>query len=300
MKEFKINENDAGQRLNKFIEKTFLNIPNSLIYKSIRKKNIKINNKKSFFNYILNFGDIVNVYGLDDYFKKKVFDLNINKKLDIIFEDDNILILNKGSGVKTQPDSKRKDSLIDLVIQYLIEKKKYIPEKENSFIPAFCTRLDFNTRGLIIAAKNAKSLRCLNELTRKGKIKKEYECVVEGVMKKNHDRLIGYWSKNFNKNKVIITSKKRENSKKVITEYFLLKQFKNSAKLKVLIKLGKSQQIRAHMKQIGHPIIGDFKYGSSVNKNLQLICRKIAFDSKNSVLSYLDNKEIVLKNNLIT
>ena len=299
MKKFIINENDAGQRLDKFIKKAFLNIPNSLIYKFIRKKKIKTNNKRSYFDYILKLDDLVTVYGLDDFFTKKKFDVDSSKKLklDVVFEDKNILILNKPSGVKTQPNSNKKDSLIDLVVRYLIEKKEYFPEKENSFVPAFCTRLDFNTKGLIIAGKNAKTLRCLGELTKKGKIKKTYKCFVEGVMEKKNDVLMGYWSKDFKQNKVIITEKRREFSKKVVTEYFVLKQFENIAKLQVLIKSGKSHQIRAHMKQIGHPIVGDVKYGSKIKKELQLTCCEIEFESENSILSYLNNKKIILNKN---
>ena len=299
MKSFKIGENDQGQRLNKFIKKAFLNVPNSLIYKSIRKKNIKINKKALKADYILNFGDIVEVYGLDEFFVKKEqkanFKNNCFEKLDIVFEDENILVLNKKREIMSQPNSKQKNSLIDFVVGYLIKKKEYFPEKENSFTPAFCTRLDTNTKGLIVAGKNAKALRSLNKLTRNGQIKKTYICKVEGIMQKQHEILVGFWTKDFKKNKATITKDKREFSKKVITEYFVLNQNKKTATLKVVLHTGKSHQIRAHMKQINHPIVGDFKYGSRTKAKLQLICCSLQFDCNEGFLKYLNKKKITLK-----
>lgn len=302
MKRFKVNENDEGQRLNRFIEKVFLKVPKSLIYKLIRKKEIKVNFKRSTFDYILKKDDVVEVFGLDEFFKKtsrnicQNTDENLSKKfkLDVIFEDENILVVNKQRGIKTQPNSKKKDSLIDLVIEYLSQKKDYEAEKQNSFTPAFCTRLDMNTKGLVVAGKNAKALRTLNELTAKGRILKTYFCSVEGVMEKKSETLVGFWTKDFRKNIVKITKNKRQNSKKVITKYFVVKQFFKTANLKILLLTGRSHQIRAHMQSIGHPIVGDFKYGSSFKKKLQLICCGLEFDSKNSFLDYLNGKKITL------
>lgn len=299
MQKFNVNENDAGQRLNKFIEKCYFNAPKSLIFRLIRTKNIKVNKKRTIASYILKEGDLVLVYGLDDFFKKKE---NLkceglpNFKLNIVFEDENILILNKERGIKTQPNSKVKNSLIDIVLSYLTKKEEFNPLKENSFTPAFCTRLDFNTSGLVVAGKNAKALRCLNKLTAEGKIKKTYYCNVEGVMEKPREILVGFWSKDCNKNKVLITNFKRENSKKVITEYFVLKQNKKTAFLKVVLHTGKSHQIRAHLSLIKHPIVGDFKYGSKIKKDLQLICAELQIFSENTYLNYLNNKKISIKN----
>ena len=161
MKIFKINENDEGQRLNKFIEKVFNCLPKSLMYKFIRKKNIKLNKKKVLPSYILKKGDVVSVFGLNSFLKENkniVFKNLENFKLDVVFEDENILVINKQEGIMSQPNSKTKNSLIDYVLKYLIEKKEYVAENENSFTPAFCTRLDTNTKGLIIAGKNAKAV----------------------------------------------------------------------------------------------------------------------------------------------
>ena len=297
MKEFKINENDEGQRLSRFIERMFKNINRSLIYKSIRQKNIKVNGKKSFHDYILKKEDLVSVYRLDCFFKEEEKKLNLisNEKLDIVFEDENILIINKQGGIKTQPDSNRRDSLIDIVISYLVEKKEYDIEKENSFRPAFCTRLDTNTKGLVVAGKNKKALRTLNQLTAERKIK-IYDCVVEGRFTEKREVLVGFWSKDLNKNIVKITKEKREFSKKVITEYLVLKQFLNTARLKVFLHTGRSHQIRAHMQSINHPIVGDLKYGSRFKKDLKLICSSLEFNTKGTYLDYLDTKKITLKN----
>ena len=298
MKIFKINENDEGQRLNKFIEKVFNCLPKSLIYKFIRKKNIKLNGKKVLLSNILKKGDVVSVFGLDSFFKENkssVFKNLQNFKLDVIFEDENILVINKKEGIMSQPNSKIKNSLIDYVLKYLIEKKEYVVENENSFTPAFCTRLDTNTKGLIIAGKNAKAVRSLNELNRMLKIKKTYYCIVEGIVEKNKKTLKGFWRKDFKKNKVEISPNFEKFSKEVVTKFYVLKRFSNKTALKVVISGGKSHQIRAHMKTIGHPIVGDLKYGSKIKEQLKLVCCGLQFNSKNTYLDYLDGKEIILK-----
>lgn len=302
MKKFIINENDEGQRLSRFIEKMFIKMPKSLIYKSIRKKNVKVNSKKSIHNYILKKGDIVEVYFLDSFFEEKKEDLFSNLKkfrLNIIYEDENILVVNKERGIKTQPNSSRKDSLIDFVIKYLSEKKEYVVEKENSFKPAFCTRLDTNTKGLVVAGKNRKSLTTLNELIKNGNIKKTYLCIVEGKMQKKREVLVGYWNKDRLKNKVKISENKSMFSKKVITEYLVVEQFLETAKLKVFLHTGKSHQIRAHLASINHPIVGDFKYGSRFKENLKLLCYSLEFKTKGTFLEYLDSKKITLKDEIL-
>ncbi len=298
MKNFKVNVNDAGQRLNKFIEKVFYCVPKSLMYKFIRKKNIKINGKKILPSYILKEGDVVSVFGLDSFFKEnknRAFKDLQNVKLDVVFEDKNIIVINKKEGIMSQPNSKTKNSLIDYVLKYLIDKKEYVAENENSFTPAFCTRLDTNTKGLIIAGKNSKALRSLNDLNKRLKIEKTYYCIVEGVVGKNSGTLKGFWKKDSKKNKVKISSKFEEFSKEVVTNFFVLKRFSNKTALKIVIFGGKSHQIRAHMKTIGHPIIGDLKYGSKFKEQLHLVCCGLKFNSKNSYLDYLDGKKIVLK-----
>ncbi len=297
MKTFNINENDAGQRLNKFIEKTYFSMPLSLMYKNIRKKNIKVNRKSSKPQYILKLGDIVSVYGLDEFFKAKHYTVNAKDgfSLNIVYEDKNILVVYKGKGVKSHPNSSLKDSLIDNIIKYLIFKGEYIPENENSFVPSLCGRLDVNTSGLIMAGKNANALRSLNELNRQGRIKKTYICTVEGILTKNREVLVGYWNKDTAKNKAFITSKAYSTSKKVITEYILLKQLKNKAVVKVLLHTGRSHQIRAQMAKIGHPIVGDFKYGSKYKVPQKLSCVELEFESKNSFFEYLNGKKIALK-----
>ena len=302
MKKFIINENDEGQRLSRFIEKMFIKMPKSLIYKSIRKKNVKVNSKKSIHNYILKKGDIVEVYFLDSFFEEKKEDLFSNLKkfrLNIIYEDENLLVVNKERGIKTQPNSSRKDSLIDFVIKYLSEKKEYVVEKENSFKPAFCTRLDTNTKGLVVAGKNRKSLTTLNELIKNGNIKKTYLCIVEGKMQKKREVLVGDWNKDRLKNKVKISENKSMFSKKVITEYLVVEQFLETAKLKVFLHTGKSHQIRAHLASINHPIVGDFKYGSRFKENLKLLCYSLEFKTKGTFLEYLDSKKITLKDEIL-
>ena len=299
MKTFNINENDAGQRLNKFIEKTYFNVPLSLMYKNIRKQNVKVNHKPSKPQYILKIGDVVSVYGLDEFFKAKYYNFSEKKgvPLNIAYEDSNIIVVYKCKGIKSHPNSSLKDSLIDNIIKYLIFKGEYVPENENSFAPSLCGRLDVNTSGLIMAGKNANALRSLNELNRQGRIKKIYICTVEGILTKNREVLVGYWSKDTAKNKALIKSKVYDSAKKVITEYILLKQLENKAVVKVLLHTGKSHQIRAQMAQIGHPIVGDIKYGSKYKTPQKLSCIGLEFYSKGSFLEYLDGKKITLKTN---
>ncbi len=302
MKKFIINENDEGQRLSRFIEKMFCKIPKSLVYKSIRKKNVKVNSKKSVHDYILKKEDVVEVYFLDSFFEEKKedsFSILKNFRLDIVYEDENILVVNKERGIKTQPNSRKKDSLIDLVIEYLTEKKEYVAEKENSFRPAFCTRLDTNTKGLVVAGKNRKALIILNELIKNGNIKKTYLCLVEGKMQKKREILVGYWNKDHFKNKVKISKNKSMFSKKVITEYLVVKEFLKTTKLKVFLHTGKSHQIRAHLAFINHPIVGDFKYGSRVKEDLKLLCYSLEFNTKGTYLEYLDSKKITLKDEIL-
>ncbi len=297
MKSYVISENDSGQRLNRFIEKIAPNLPKSICYKAIRKKNIKINKKRCEAKDILATGDVVDIYLSDDFFIKKTKDASVSiskGKLNIVYEDINIIVINKPIGLKSQPDILGEDSLVGRLINYMIETKKYDFENENTFKPALCNRLDTNTNGLVIAAKNAAVLRDINKLIRDGNIEKKYSCVVQGRPSKYSDILTGWWSKDGKSNKVRITPFKRDNAKKVITEYKVIEEFKEKSKLEVILHTGRSHQIRAHFASIGHPIVGDIKYGSKFKGTQKLTACEIIFHSKNSILDYLDDKSISL------
>lgn len=292
-----ITENDSGQRLNKFLEKVFPNLPKSLMYKSIRKKNIKVNRKRCDAKYILLAGDIVDIYVNDKFLSKETnknkFAL-FDKDLNIVYEDDNMIIVNKPVGLKSQPDYVGEDNLIGRINGYLIKSGKFDYKSERSFRPSLCNRLDRNTDGLVIAAKNFKTLQEVNRLIRERKIVKIYSCIVEGNVCSDHDILIGWWIKDKKRNKVTISGEKCGDSKKVITEYFVLKRFKNNTKLKIILHTGRSHQIRAHLASIGHPIVGDKKYGSSIGTTQKLTSCGLIFKSSDSILEYINGKIITL------
>lgn len=295
MKSLIITENDSGQRLNKFLEKVFPNLPKSMMYKSIRKKNIKINRKRCDAKDILLAGDVVDIY-INDKFLSKPTDKNqfalFDKDLNIVYEDDNMIIVNKPVGLKSQPDYVGEDNLVYRINGYLIKSGKFDYKLEKSFRPSLCNRLDRNTDGLVIAAKNFKTLQEINRLIRERKIVKIYSCLVQGNFCNDHDVLIGWWSKDKKNNKVKISSEKRSGSKKVITEYVVLQRFKYTTKLKIILHTGRSHQIRAHLASIGHPIVGDVKYGSSIKGTQRLTSCGIIFKSSDSILEYMNHRMI--------
>ena len=267
------------------------------MYKAIRKKNIKINKKRCYAKDILSVGDIIDIYVKDELLqensnqkKSAIFD----KDLKIIYEDENIIIVYKPVGLKSQPDCLGEDNLIDRINGYLIKNHSYVPEEENRFRPALCNRLDRNTSGLVIAAKNFKALQNVNVLINNRNIVKIYSCLVEGNFNSNHETLVGWLSKDRKSRKAKITQYERNGAKKIITEYFVLKQFKNKSKLKVILHTGRFHQIRAHLAYIGHPIVGDSKYGSTTKGGQQLSAIGLIFNSKNSILDYIDGKIITL------
>ena len=180
MKTVTIGANDAGQRLDKFLTKSFPNLPQSMMYKSIRKKDVKLNGKRCEISTRLNEGDILSLYLKDEFFQKepKQYDfLKAPDRLDIVYEDENILILDKKPGLIVHPDENYHfDSLIARVHHYLYEKGEYDPEGENSFAPARVNRIDRNTGGIVMAAKNAEALRVMYEKVKARELKKLYLC----------------------------------------------------------------------------------------------------------------------------
>ena len=303
MKSFVIKANDEGQRLDKFLQKAINGLPKSLMYKQIRKKNIKVNRKRADISYILSEGDVVDVYLNDEFFTDKESKdsfLNVPSKIDVVYEDENILLVNKKPGlVVHSDDSGSSDTLINRILHYLYDKGEYLPDEEQSFVPALVNRIDRNTGGIVIAVKNAAALRIMNQKVKDREVKKSYLCAVHGIPNKKSDTVTAYLKKDSNKNKVFITAKPADGAKKIITSYKVLKQKDNIALLHVDLITGRTHQIRAHMAYLGHPLVGDGKYGTNkLNKdsgfNYQaLYSYKLKFDFKtdSGILEYLNHRE---------
>lgn len=309
MRTITINKNDSGQRLDKFILKRFKTMPKSLMHKYIRTKYIKLNGKKTTPEVFLSEGDVLTLYIKDEFFeesKKEYEFMKASKNLDVVYEDENIMLLDKKPGVIVHQDKNYDaDCMVNRVQRYLYEKGEYDPEADKAFSPALVNRIDRNTGGIIIAAKNALSLRVLNEKVRSREIQKFYLCVVKGNPKKKSDTLKDYLTKNENKNTVKVSKTEVKGSKEIITKYTVISYDKarDLSLCEVELLTGRTHQIRAHMASIGHPLLGDEKYGDKgLNRKLkqyhQLLCSyKLKFDFKTDAqeLQYLHGNEFSLK-----
>ena len=271
MKEFIISQNDAGQRLDKFIQKAMPTLPKALMYKFIRTKHIKLNGKKGDISVKLQIGDKITAYISDEFFanKKPRYDfLSASDSLNIVYEDENIILADKPQGVLSHPDeTEYNDTLITRIQKYLYNKGEYSPNEENSFAPALCNRIDRNTGGIVIAAKNAESLRILNEKIKLREIDKRYLCITVGTPPKKKDILEGFMVKNESKNTVRVFSHPVEGGKSMKTGYTVIASKGGLSLVEVELFTGRTHQIRAHMASIGCPLLGDGKYGTNaVNK----------------------------------
>ncbi len=303
MRIIKVNRNDAGQRLDKFLGKAVKGLPQSLMYKYIRTKKIKVNRHRVEQNYFLVEGDEIQLFIREEFFSSPENDvgavLRIKPKLDIIYEDENIMLLNKRAGVLVHEDNEAKDNTLIMHIKaYLAQNGEYDPKTENSFAPALCNRIDRNTGGIVIAAKNAEALRIMNEKIRENKISKFYLCLVHGIPKPNAKRMQAYLRKNSKTNTVEVRDKYFEGAKEIITIYRTLETRGDNSLVEVELVTGRTHQIRAHMAHIGHPLLGDGKYGVNRDekhkgyKYQALYSYKLVFlpDTERNALSYLDGK----------
>ena len=269
MREITVGKNDAGQRLDKFLTKA-LDLPIGLLYKSIRTKKIKVNRKRAENNTVLDVGDTIQCFLAEEFFAKldasSDTDISLGKispKLDIVYEDENIMLLNKRPGVSVHEDEDSKiNTLITHIWAYLYQKGEYDPEGEQSFAPALCNRIDRNTGGIVIAAKNAEALRVMNEKIKLREIDKFYLAAVHGIPKKREDTLYGFLLKDEKANKVRVYEKNApKDAKTIITKYKVVATSGADSLIEVELLTGRTHQIRAHMAYIGHPLIGDGKYG---------------------------------------
>lgn len=307
MKEFQIKKNDAGQRLDKFLTKAVKGLPTSLMYKFIRTKKIKVNRARTEQKYVLQEGDVVQLFIKDEFFDSPERDDSalayIKPKLTVVYEDENIILVNKRPGVLVHEDDEGKDNTLIMHIKaYLYQKGEYDPDSEQSFAPALCNRIDRNTGGIVIGAKNAEALRVMNEKIKNDEISKFYYCAVHGKMPKKADTLTGFLLKDSDKNQVRIFDKQVKGSKNIITKYKVVAEKNGMSLLEIELVTGRTHQIRAHLSYIGHPLVGDGKYG--VNKDdrakgykyqaLYAYRLRFDFDDDSGALGYLRGKEVKL------
>jgi len=281
MRELIVTKKYDGKKLNTFLLDSFDGLSMNSIYKALRQRDIRVNDFKVKDNVILNENDIVKVYILDEFLFKKV-------NLNIVFEDDNILVVNKPEGIEVvaSDDSSTLTSIL---------------QETYPFIKP-CHRIDRNTKGLVLFAKNEIALNILLEKFKNREIDKFYKCTVLGIPKKNSNTLNAYLFKDTKKSLVYISDVPKKGYDKIITSYKILETDKtnNISILEVQLHTGKTHQIRAHLAHIGHPIIGDGKYGNNeINKKFkkktqELCSYKLIFNFKNDsgILNYLNGKEI--------
>lgn len=306
MREIIIKENEDKQRLDRFLKKYLNDAPNSFIYKMLRKKRIKLNKSKADPKDMIKTGDTIQMYLADetiDSFKKKSDTVKQDADdIIVVYEDQNILVVHKESNVLSHSTQKGEKSLVDSVLKYLNDKGEYDPENDTVFKPAICNRLDRNTIGLIIAAKNYMALKAINEAIRDKKIDKYYKCLVKGKMQGKF-KLEDYISKDEKNNVSKVTNEKNDDSKKIQTNVNVLRSNSDFSLAQVELITGKSHQIRVHMEHIGHPIVGDYKYGDAKLNRLfkqkyglehqYLMAYKLKFNDMPKGLEYLNSKEIV-------
>lgn len=306
MQIIKIKKNDAGQRLDKFLFKALPALPASMLYKSVRTKKIKINRKRCEINTILIEGDEIELFLKDEFFEKKQAESAfrvLTPRVDVVYEDENILLVNKRAGLIVHSDDKEdQNTLISHVKAYLYRKGDYDPDNEQSFAPALCNRIDRNTAGIVIAAKNAETLRLVNEAIKERRVDKRYLAACHGILKQKEDTLFGYLTKDSDKNLVTVYTRKPKNCregdiKEIRTRYRVLCEKNDLTLVEVELLTGRTHQIRAHMSSIGHPLVGDGKYGINKNDRARgykfqaLASYRLAFTfPEDSALAYLNGK----------
>ena len=304
MKELTVRPNDAGQRLDRFIGKAVPLLPESLLQKYIRLKRIKLNGKGAKRDARLQLGDSVQLYINDEFFEKPREEnawLKVGKpRLDIVYEDENILLADKKPGVLCHSAGVWDyNTLIANIQAYLAQKGEWKPKEENAFTPALCNRIDRNTGGIVIAAKNAETLRILNDKIREREIEKFYLCVVQGRPKPPEGKLEDYLFKDAAKNQVFVKKRPEPGAKTAVTYYTVLQSRGPLSLVECRLGTGRTHQIRVQMAHAGWPLLGDGKYGSERfnrgfdEKGQALYSYRLRFDfpTDAGLLNYLRGRE---------
>ncbi len=308
MKKFIITKNDSGQRLNKFLEKAVPKLPSSLMHKYIRLKRIKLNGKRTELAYKLIEGDVLELYINDELFEKPNDDtdfLKISADLNIIYEDDNIILVDKKSGIACHSDDNNdKSTLITHIKAHLYKSGAWNARDEASFTPALCNRIDRNTGGIVIGAKTAEALRIMNDKIKNHELEKRYLCLVHGVLPQKSGKFDGFILKHDNENRVSVHKTQVRGAKSALTYYKVLEQREKTALVECTLVTGRTHQIRAHFGNAGFPLVGDTKYGTAKQnqgfpyKYQCLYSYKLQFNfsSPSGILEYLNKQEFTIKN----
>lgn len=275
MKLISVQEKEANQRLDKLLSRYLKEAPKSFLYKMLRKKNITLNGKKADGSEKVLAGDEIRIFLSDETYEKfagkpgkeaSVFPVT---KLDILYEDEHILLINKPAGMLTQKAKPEDVSLNDYMLGYLKKSGQWSEEASTGFRPSVCNRLDRNTSGIVICGKTLAGLQQMAEILRDRSMHKYYQCLVSGRLTE-HRRIEGYLWKQPSTNKVQIWKEAGADAQPIVTEYRPIRVFPGCTLLEVCLITGRSHQIRAHLASEGHPIIGDYKYGNrKVNDRFQ-------------------------------
>lgn len=302
MKELHVGRNDAGQRLDRFVAKAVPLLPASLLQKYIRLKRIKLGGRGAARDTRLQEGDVLQLYINDEFFEtpkaENAYLTVAAPNLRLVYEDENLLLVDKRPGLAVHPHDGAEygRTLIDHIQAYLYAKREWRPREENSFTPALCNRIDRNTGGIVIAAKNAETLRILNQKIRDRELEKRYLCIVRGTLRPAAGTLEGYLFKDAVQNRVYITKSPQPGSKTAVTRYRTLQAGDGISLVECELVTGRTHQIRAQMAAAGHPLLGDGKYGRldrrwpRTYQALYSYRLRFHFSTDAGILTYLDGR----------